>query len=175
MLQMDPDLSKTKALLPWQLAFADWYAALPRQALLQEQLDAAQELYNATKSDESLEYTITEKDLASLRQRKAFKNHVKVARVGGYKAARKLLKRHLPNGVAAHFRGLQLAESANDYDGMVKYTTPLLKEVGQASRRGAANNTAIQINISSKQAEMLETKRKPKVAVEELEVEVVEE
>lgn len=173
---MDPDLSRAKQLLPWELAFADWYANLPRSATIQEMIDAGQDFYDASQRGSSapVEFTMQEKDLNSLRSRKAFKNHVKIARAGGYKAAKRLLKRHLPNGVAAHFRGLTLAEQANDYDGMVKYTTPLLREVSAANKKAGAQ-AAVQINITSKQAEMIETKQKPRITVEEMEVEVVEE
>jgi len=172
---MDPDLSQAKQLLPWELAFAEWYAKLPRNAQMYEQVEAANRFWQKTLDPNApIEHEITEKDLVSLRSRKAFRNHVKIVRAGGYKAARRLLKQYAPDGVAAHFRGLQLAEAANDYNVIPKYTVPIMREVSQAAKSGQAV-AAVQINITSKQQDLIEAKKLPSVQVEEMECEVVEE
>ncbi len=138
-------------LLPGHYDFIDWLAKYisshqGKKPTNAEQIEVLEEL---------LQVKVTEEALRKLRRRAEFKEYFNNLIDDRDKANVRKLKSKMPEAIDAHFKGLDMAVTAEDYRAIPAYTNPILDRV--IPRRDAlqAQQQVINIVLTPKQEALL--------------------
>lgn len=167
--EREQDAIARSSLLPWQLSFAEWIANQHYSPKVVAQAAKASEIASAALGSP---VDIAPDDVRALRQRPNFREAVKRFRDESLNRARKTMEAHLSHYATAHINALKIAEEKQDYRAMAQISEPILERVWP--KRGDTAGTAVQVNItlSPKQQEILDSVAEADVEV--LDAEVIE-
>lgn len=153
-------LGRGEALLaPWELAFAEWLAhSVAQRTSMKTQLEIAMDL-----AGEPVTYGY----IKNLKNREEFREYYVELQKDALRRARSMVEKRLPQGVKAHFEGLQMALDTEDHRSIPAYTVPILdRAMPKKAEIGAV--TAVKIELSPKQHALLDE------TIPEVEVEVID-